>query len=148
MLDWLVGSELVSLFRDRFFRSVPCMLPEGDVLVLSSQCTLSVPVLLGLSGCPLLSSLARCVSLAALLGGAAVGLANTGSVGVGQQTTPSINTTSQIDPSSIERAYAALGLTYQGNQMQTQPQAQVKNQQQGQSPQSLRPMNPMSKSIW
>uniref|UniRef100_A0A8C0FDF5 histone acetyltransferase n=1 Tax=Bubo bubo TaxID=30461 RepID=A0A8C0FDF5_BUBBB len=79
-----------------------------------------------------------------LLGGAAVGLANTGSVGVGQQTTPSINTTSQIDPSSIERAYAALGLTYQGNQMQTQPQAQVKNQQQGQSPQGLRPMNPMS----
>uniref|UniRef100_A0A8C9G6T4 histone acetyltransferase n=1 Tax=Pavo cristatus TaxID=9049 RepID=A0A8C9G6T4_PAVCR len=79
-----------------------------------------------------------------LLGGAAVGLANTGSVGVGQQTTPSISTTSQIDPSSIERAYAALGLTYQGNQMQTQSQAQVKNQQQGQSPQGLRPMNPMS----
>uniref|UniRef100_A0A8C4P4X3 histone acetyltransferase n=1 Tax=Dromaius novaehollandiae TaxID=8790 RepID=A0A8C4P4X3_DRONO len=79
-----------------------------------------------------------------LLGGTAVGLANTGSVGVGQQTTPSINTTSQIDPSSIERAYAALGLTYQGNQMQTQSQAQVKNQQQGQSPQGLRPMNPMS----
>uniref|UniRef100_A0A8C8AH90 histone acetyltransferase n=1 Tax=Otus sunia TaxID=257818 RepID=A0A8C8AH90_9STRI len=81
-------------------------------------------------------------SCQALLGGAAVGLANTGSVGVGQQTTPSINTTSQIDPSSIERAYAALGLTYQGNQMQTQPQAQVKNQQQGQSPQGLR-ANPM-----
>ncbi|XP_074865897.1 histone acetyltransferase p300 isoform X5 [Carettochelys insculpta] len=79
-----------------------------------------------------------------LLGGAAAGLTNTGSVGVGQQTTPSINTTSQIDPSSIERAYAALGLTYQGNQMQTQSQAQVKNQQQGQSPQGLRPMNPMN----
>uniref|UniRef100_A0A8B9QUS5 histone acetyltransferase n=1 Tax=Anas platyrhynchos TaxID=8839 RepID=A0A8B9QUS5_ANAPL len=79
-----------------------------------------------------------------LLGGAAVGLANTGSVGVGQQTTPSISTTSQIDPSSIERAYAALGLTYQGNQMQTQAQAQVKNQQQGQQPQGLRPMNPIS----
>uniref|UniRef100_A0A8C3BSK3 histone acetyltransferase n=1 Tax=Cairina moschata TaxID=8855 RepID=A0A8C3BSK3_CAIMO len=77
-----------------------------------------------------------------LLGGAAVGLANTGSVGVGQQTTPSISTTSQIDPSSIERAYAALGLTYQGNQMQTQAQAQVKNQQQGQQPQGLR-ANPM-----
>uniref|UniRef100_A0A8C3ICL9 histone acetyltransferase n=1 Tax=Chrysemys picta bellii TaxID=8478 RepID=A0A8C3ICL9_CHRPI len=77
-----------------------------------------------------------------LLGGAAAGLANTGSVGVGQQTTPSINTTSQIDPSSIERAYAALGLTYQGNQMQTQSQAQVKNQQQGQSPQGLH-ANPM-----
>lgn len=87
------------------------------------------------------------VCLPALLGGAAVGLANTGSVGVGQQTMPNINTTSQIDPSSIERAYAALGLTYQGNQMQTQPQAQVKNQQQGQSPQGLRPMNPMSKFI-
>ncbi|EMP41854.1 hypothetical protein UY3_00889 [Chelonia mydas] len=84
-------------------------------------------------------------SCQALLGGAAAGLANTGSVGVGQQTTSSINTTSQIDPSSIERAYAALGLTYQGNQMQTQSQAQVKNQQQGQSPQGLRPMNPMSK---
>lgn len=81
------------------------------------------------------------MSLPALLGGATVGLTNTGSVGVGQQTTPSINTTSQIDPSSIERAYAALGLTYQGNQMQTQPQAQVKNQQQGQSPQGLRPMS-------
>lgn len=81
----------------------------------------------------------------ALLGGAAVGLGNTGSVGVGQQTTPNINTTNQIDPSSIERAYAALGLTYQGNQMQTQPQAQVKTQQQGQSPQGLRPMNPASK---
>ncbi|KAL8221855.1 UNVERIFIED_CONTAM: hypothetical protein K2H54_074576, partial [Gekko kuhli] len=78
----------------------------------------------------------------ALLGGTAVGLGNSGSVGVGQQTTPNINTTNQIDPSSIERAYAALGLTYQGNQMQTQPQAQVKSQQQGQSPQGLRPMNP------
>ncbi|XP_066489479.1 histone acetyltransferase p300 [Tiliqua scincoides] len=77
-----------------------------------------------------------------LLGSTAVGLGNSGSVGVGQQTTPNINTTSQIDPSSIERAYAALGLTYQGNQMQTQPQAQVKSQQQGQSPQGLRPMNP------
>lgn len=107
---------------------------------------MSFPVLVDFFGCLLLSLLTWYVS-SALLGGAAVGLANTGSVGVGQQTTPSINTTSQIDPSSIERAYAALGLTYQGNQMQTQPQAQVKNQQQGQSPQGLRPMNPMSKLI-
>ncbi|KAF7248760.1 hypothetical protein EYD10_05448 [Varanus komodoensis] len=81
-------------------------------------------------------------SCQALLGGAAVGLGNSGSVGVGQQTTPNINAANQIDPSSIERAYAALGLTYQGNQMQTQTQAQVKSQQQGQSPQGLRPMNP------
>ncbi|KAK9399888.1 hypothetical protein NXF25_012907 [Crotalus adamanteus] len=79
-----------------------------------------------------------------LLGGAAVGIGNSGSVGVGQQTTPNINATNQIDPSSIERAYAALGLTYQGNQMPTQTQAQVKSQQQGQSPQGLRPMNPTS----
>ncbi|KAG8138093.1 putative Histone acetyltransferase p300-like protein [Naja naja] len=49
-----------------------------------------------------------------------------------------------IDPSSIERAYAALGLTYQGNQMPMQTQAQVKSQQQGQSPQGLCPMNPPS----
>ncbi|KAH0616852.1 hypothetical protein JD844_028280 [Phrynosoma platyrhinos] len=81
-------------------------------------------------------------SCQALLGGAAVGLGNSGSVGVGQQTTPNLNATNQIDPSSIERAYAALGLTYQGNQMQTQTQTQVKSQQQGQSPQGLRPMNP------
>lgn len=74
-----------------------------------------------------------------LLGGTAVGLGNTGSVGVGQQNTSNINTTSQIDPSSIERAYAALGLTYQG----TQAQAPVKNPQPGQSPQSLRSINPM-----
>lgn len=85
--------------------------------------------------------------LLALLGGAAVGIGNSGSVGVGQQTTPNINATNQIDPSSIERAYAALGLTYQGNQMPTQTQAQVKSQQQGQSPQGLRPMNPTSKYI-
>ncbi|XP_060705627.1 histone acetyltransferase p300-like [Hemiscyllium ocellatum] len=80
-----------------------------------------------------------------LLTGAAVGLGNSlGSVGVGQQNTPSLNTTSQIDPSSIERAYAALGLTYQGNQMQPQPQ--VQNQQSSQASQghqSLRPMNAM-----
>lgn len=83
----------------------------------------------------------------ALLAGAAVGLGNSlGSVGVGQPTTPSINTTSQIDPSSIERAYAALGLTYQGNQMQPQPAMQ--NQQSSQSSQghqSLRSMNAMGR---
>lgn len=76
-----------------------------------------------------------------------MGLGNPGSVGVGQQATPNINATNQIDPSSIERAYAALGLTYQGNQMQTQTQAQVKSQPQGQSAQGLRPMNPTSKFL-
>uniref|UniRef100_A0A3B4HD66 histone acetyltransferase n=1 Tax=Pundamilia nyererei TaxID=303518 RepID=A0A3B4HD66_9CICH len=47
----------------------------------------------------------------------------------GQSNAPNLNPTNQIDPSSIERAYAALGLTYQGNQMPQQPsQASVPNQ--------------------
>lgn len=54
---------------------------------------------------------------------AAVGLVNALGSGVpgGQSNTPNLNPPSQIDPSSIERAYAALGLTYQGNQMPQQP---------------------------
>lgn len=86
----------------------------------------------------------------AILTGAPVGLGNTSSLGVGQQSTPSLSTVSQIDPSSIERAYAALGLPYQVNQMPTQPQVQAKNpqnQQSGQSPQGMRPMSNMSKSV-
>uniref|UniRef100_A0A452V908 histone acetyltransferase n=1 Tax=Ursus maritimus TaxID=29073 RepID=A0A452V908_URSMA len=82
-----------------------------------------------------------------ILTGAPVGLGNTSSLGVGQQSTPSLSTVSQIDPSSIERAYAALGLPYQVNQMPTQPQVQAKNQQNqqsGQSPQGMRPMSNMS----
>ncbi|XP_068098213.1 histone acetyltransferase p300 [Hyperolius riggenbachi] len=72
-----------------------------------------------------------------------VGAAGTaGTVGnVGQQPAPSINSTNQIDPSSIERAYAALGLPYQGNQLQSQPQTQVKGQQHGQPTQGIRSMN-------
>nr|XP_044635118.1 histone acetyltransferase p300 isoform X2 [Equus asinus] len=84
-----------------------------------------------------------------ILTGAPVGLGNTGSLGVGQQSTPSLSTVSQIDPSSIERAYAALGLPYQVNQLPTQPQVQAKNQQNqqsGQSPQGMRPMSNMSAS--
>ena len=86
----------------------------------------------------------------AILTGAPVGLGSTSSLGVGQQSTPSLSTVSQIDPSSIERAYAALGLPYQVNQMPTQPQVQAKNQQNqqsGQSPQGMRPMSNMSKSV-
>lgn len=144
MTAWV---KIYSPFSQWLFQTwhLTCVVLDGDVLVLNNQQSLPSfcrplwlpPTVLTNFG----------ASLLALLGGAAVGLANTGSVGVGQQTTPSISTTSQIDPSSIERAYAALGLTYQGNQMQTQSQAQVKNQQQGQSPQGLRPMNPMSKLI-
>lgn len=83
----------------------------------------------------------------ALLGGAAASLGGSlGAVPGGQPTAPNLNPPSQIDPSSIERAYAALGLTYQGNQIQTQtPQPNMSNQAlQGQA--GMRPMNPMSKT--
>ncbi|XP_018419432.1 PREDICTED: histone acetyltransferase p300 [Nanorana parkeri] len=60
---------------------------------------------------------------------------------VNQQPTPSINSNNQIDPSSIERAYAALGLPYQGNQMQSQSHTQAKVHQPGQSTQAMRSMN-------
>ncbi|XP_064139532.1 histone acetyltransferase p300 isoform X2 [Loxodonta africana] len=84
-----------------------------------------------------------------ILTGAAVGLANAGSLGVGQQSAPSLSTVSQIDPSSIERAYAALGLPYQVTQMPAQAQVQAKgqqSQQSGQSPQGMRPVSNMSAS--
>lgn len=58
----------------------------------------------------------------ALVGSAGLGLGSgLGSVPGGQPSTPNLNTAGQIDPSSIERAYAALGLTYQGNQVPPQP---------------------------
>ena len=66
----------------------------------------------------------------ALLGGAGPGLGSSlGSVPGGPPSTPNLNPPSQIDPSSIERAYAALGLTYQGNQIQgPTPQANMPSQ--------------------
>lgn len=82
----------------------------------------------------------------ALLGGAAAGLGSSlSAVPGGQPSAPNLNPPSQIDPSSIERAYAALGLTYQGNQIQTQTaQPNMSNQAlQGQA--GLRPLNPMGK---
>ncbi|CAL8309852.1 unnamed protein product [Boreogadus saida] len=65
-----------------------------------------------------------------LLGGAGPGLGSSlGSVPGGPPSTPNLNPPSQIDPSSIERAYAALGLTYQGNQIQgPTPQANMPSQ--------------------
>ncbi|XP_068505619.1 histone acetyltransferase p300-like [Syngnathus scovelli] len=79
-----------------------------------------------------------------LLGAAAAGLSSSlGSVPGSQSSAPNLNPPSQIDPSSIERAYAALGLTYQGNQIQGQhSQSNMVNQAlQGQA--GMRPMNPM-----
>ncbi|XP_072276283.1 histone acetyltransferase p300 isoform X2 [Pyxicephalus adspersus] len=81
-----------------------------------------------------------------LFGNPPITVGTTGTVSaasnVNQQPTPSINSNNQIDPSSIERAYAALGLPYQGNQMQSQSHPQVnKGQQPGQPTQALRSMN-------
>ncbi|XP_072125314.1 CREB-binding protein [Mobula birostris] len=80
-----------------------------------------------------------------LLGSLPSGLPNTvGAVGSGPQGTSS--NSNPIDPSSMQRAYAALGLPY-GNQPQAQPQPQVQGQQtaQPQVHQSMRP-NPLGTS--
>lgn len=80
----------------------------------------------------------------ALLGGAGVGLGSSlGSVPGGQPSAPNLNPPSQIDPSSIERAYAALGLTYQG--LQSQPNQASLPSQGLQSQPGMRPLNPMGK---
>lgn len=84
----------------------------------------------------------------ALLGGAAAGLGGSlGAVTGGQPAAPNLNPPSQIDPSSIERAYAALGLTYQGNQIQTQTAQPNMSSQALQGQAGMRPLNPMSK-LW
>nr|XP_057905325.1 CREB binding protein b isoform X2 [Doryrhamphus excisus] len=68
-------------------------------------------------------------------------------VGAGQPSAPTINSaTTHIDPSSMQRAYAALGLPY-GNQspaqVQGQNQGQGATQQTPQGHQQLRNMNPL-----
>uniref|UniRef100_A0A669PIS7 histone acetyltransferase n=1 Tax=Phasianus colchicus TaxID=9054 RepID=A0A669PIS7_PHACC len=78
-----------------------------------------------------------------LLGSPAGGMQNSiGSVGTGQQNNPSLSNPNPIDPSSMQRAYAALGLPY-GNQPQTQLQPQVQGQQpaQPQAHQQMRTIN-------
>ncbi|XP_016091855.1 histone acetyltransferase p300-like [Sinocyclocheilus grahami] len=61
-----------------------------------------------------------------LLGTGGVGLSSSlGNVTGGTPSAPHLNTPGQVDPSSIERAYAALGLTYQGNQAPPQPVQQT-----------------------
>ena len=87
----------------------------------------------------------------ALLGTAGVGLGSSlgGSAPGGQPSAPNLNPPSQIDPSSIERAYAALGLTYQGTQVQPQVgQASMPGAQGGlQGQPGMRPLNAMGKRI-
>lgn len=72
-------------------------------------------------------------------------------VGPGQSTAPAINSAAtHIDPSSMQRAYAALGLPY-GNQSpaQGQNQGQGPTQQNTQGPQhqQLRNINPLGKGL-
>ncbi|XP_039629789.1 CREB-binding protein-like isoform X3 [Polypterus senegalus] len=66
-----------------------------------------------------------------LLGPASTGLSNSVSAGAthgaAQQNTPKVNSSNLIDPSSMQRAYDALGLPY-GNQPQVPDQQQVQNQ--------------------
>uniref|UniRef100_A0A452T4C7 histone acetyltransferase n=1 Tax=Ursus maritimus TaxID=29073 RepID=A0A452T4C7_URSMA len=80
-----------------------------------------------------------------ILGSPASGIQNTiGSVGTGQQNAASLSNPNPIDPSSMQRAYAALGLPYL-NQPQTQLQPQVPGQQPAQPPthQQMRTLNPL-----
>uniref|UniRef100_A0A8C6KFJ1 histone acetyltransferase n=1 Tax=Nothobranchius furzeri TaxID=105023 RepID=A0A8C6KFJ1_NOTFU len=64
-------------------------------------------------------------------------------VGAGQSSATAINSaTTHIDPSSMQRAYAALGLPY-GNQSPAQVQGQGPAQQNPQGHQQLRNMNPL-----
>lgn len=80
----------------------------------------------------------------ALISSAGVGLVNAlgPSVPGGQPNAASINPPSQIDPSSIERAYAALGLTYQGTQMPPQGPPGMPGQAM-QGPAGMRALNSM-----
>ncbi|XP_034712651.1 CREB-binding protein isoform X3 [Etheostoma cragini] len=76
------------------------------------------------------------------------------SVGVGQPSAPTINTSAPIDPSSMQRAYEALGLPYSS---QTTRQArgapgqtagaQNTQAQQQQLPQQMRPINTLERQM-
>lgn len=97
---------------------------------------------------------------AAKLSSPSAGLQNPmSSVGVGQPSAPTINTSTPIDPSSMQRAYAALGLPYSSQaagQAQSQQaagpgqaaggqNAQAQQQQQ-QLPQQMRSINALGKA--
>ncbi|KAI3352943.1 hypothetical protein L3Q82_019524 [Scortum barcoo] len=97
---------------------------------------------------------------AAILSSPSTGLQNPmSSVGVGQPSAPTINTSAPIDPSSMQRAYAALGLPYSsqatgqaGAQQATGPgqTAGAQNaqaQQQQQLPQQMRPISALGNQM-
>lgn len=95
---------------------------------------------------------------AAKLSSPTAGLQNPMSaVGVGQPTAPTINSSTPIDPSSMQRAYAALGLPYssqataqgqsqQSNPGQGQPAGPQNAQAQQQLQQQMRPINSLGKA--
>lgn len=95
---------------------------------------------------------------AAKLSSPTAGLQNPMSaVGVGQPTAPTINSSTPIDPSSMQRAYAALGLPYssqataqgqsqQSNPGQGQPAGPQNAQAQQQLQQQMRPINALGKA--
>lgn len=80
-----------------------------------------------------------------MLGSPGAGLQNTiNTVGPGQSSATAINSAAtHIDPSSMQRAYAALGLPY-GNQSPAQVQGQGPGQQNPQH-QQLRNMNSLGR---
>lgn len=77
------------------------------------------------------------------------------SVGVGQPSTPTISTSAPIDPSSMQRAYAALGLPYSSQATGQAPTQQApgagqtagapNTQAQQQLPQQMRPISALGK---
>lgn len=86
---------------------------------------------------------------AAMLGSPGTGLQNSiGPVGPGQPSAPTMSGSTPIDPSSMQRAYAALGLPY-SNQPPAQSQPQASGQQtaqvQQQQHQQMRSIGAMGK---
>lgn len=98
----------------------------------------------------LLSIFTPLVFLSAMLGSPGAGLQNPiNTVGPGQPTPTAISSAAtHIDPSSMQRAYAALGLPY-GNQSPAQVQGQGLSQQKLQGPQhqQLQNMNPLGTKL-
>lgn len=84
----------------------------------------------------------------AMLSSPGAGLQNAiSTVGPGQPSATAINSAAtHIDPSSMQRAYAALGLPY-GNQSPAQGQGSSQQNPQGPQHQQLRNMNPLGTGL-
>ncbi|CAB1443227.1 unnamed protein product [Pleuronectes platessa] len=89
-----------------------------------------------------------------MLSSPSTGLQNAiSSVGVGQPSAPTINTSTPIDPSSMQRAYAALGLPYssqatgQASAQQAASPGQSVGSQNAQLSQQMRPINALGNQM-